>query len=89
MTVRKRVLVSGRVQGVFYRDTCRRVAAEQDVSGWARNLRDGRVEIVAEGEPDGVDRMVTWAREGTPWAEVTGVEVIDEDPTGEDGFRIR
>jgi acylphosphatase len=89
MTVRKRVLVSGRVQGVFYRDTCRRVAAEHNVSGWARNLSDGRVEIVAEGSPEGVDGMVAWAREGPPWAEVTDVEVVDEDPTGESGFSIR
>jgi acylphosphatase len=89
VTVRKRVLVSGRVQGVFYRDTCRRVASEQEVSGWARNLPDGRVEIVVEGPDERVDRVVDWAREGTPWAEVTDVEVIDEEPTGETHFRIR
>ena len=89
MTVRKRVLVTGRVQGVFYRDTCRRVAAEQGVAGWARNLPDGRVEIVAEGPAERVDRVVAWAREGTPWAEVTDVEVSDEEPTGEESFRIR
>ena len=89
MTVRKRVLVTGRVQGVFYRDTCRRVAAEQGVAGWARNLPDGRVEIVVEGPDAQVDRVVDWAREGTSWAEVTDVEVIDEEPTGEESFRIR
>jgi acylphosphatase len=89
VTVRKRVLVSGRVQGVFYRDTCRRVAAEQGVAGWASNLPDGRVEIVVEGPVESVERMVAWAREGPPWAEVTDVEVIDEEPTGEETFRIR
>ena len=75
--------------GVFYRGACRRVAAEQGVAGWARNLPDGRVEIVVEGPDAQVDRVVDWAREGTSWAEVTDVEVIDEEPTGETDFRIR
>lgn len=73
--VRKRVLVSGRVQGVFFRDTCRRVARREGVTGWVRNLPDGRVEAVFEGAADRVDRLVTWAHHGPPQAEVTTVEV--------------
>jgi acylphosphatase len=87
--VRKRALVTGRVQGVFFRDTCRRVAEEHGVGGWARNLSDGRVEIVLEGASEAVDRVIAWAREGTPWAKVSGVEVTDEDVRGESGFSIR
>ncbi|HLV58464.1 MAG TPA: acylphosphatase, partial [Natronosporangium sp.] len=60
--VRKRVLVAGLVQGVAFRDTCRRAALENRVTGWVRNLPDGTVEAVFEGEPDGVERMVAWAR---------------------------
>lgn len=89
MIVRKRALVTGRVQGVFFRDTCRRVAEEHGVDGWARNLSDGRVEIVLEGPSEDVDRVIVWAREGTPWAQVSEVEVTDEDVRGESGFSIR
>ena len=89
MTVRRRVLVSGRVQGVFYRDTCRRVASEAGVAGWATNLPDGRVEVVLEGDPGSVDSVVKWCREGTPYSSVKSVEVREEDPEGERGFSIR
>jgi acylphosphatase len=89
MTIRRRVLVSGRVQGVFFRDTCRRVAEAAGVAGSARNLPDGRVEACLEGEPDVVQRVIDWCRRGTDWAQVTSVEVIDEEPRGETGFRIR
>jgi acylphosphatase len=88
MKVRKRVLVSGRVQGVFYRDTCRRIAAENAVSGWAKNRPDGRVEMALEGEADAVNRVVAWAQQGTDWAEVTDVEVTDEELRGESGFSV-
>ena len=76
--VRYRVLVSGRVQGVFFRDTCRQVAEEHDVSGWVRNLPDGRVEAVFEGLPESVDRLVTWTRSGPSEARVTGAEPASE-----------
>ncbi|MGH2729305.1 MAG: acylphosphatase [Actinomycetota bacterium] len=87
--IRRRVLVSGRVQGVFFRDTCRRVAEAAGVAGWARNMPDGRVEVVLEGERDAVQSVVDWCRRGTDWAQVTSVEVIEEEPRGETGFRIR
>ena len=86
---RRRVRVSGRVQGVFYRDTCRREAQRQGVAGWVRNLPDGTVEAVFEGEPTAVEAMVAWARVGPPRAEVTGVEVGEEEPEGVAGFEVR
>lgn len=89
MTTRKRVLVSGRVQGVFFRDTCRQRAQEAGVSGWVTNRADGRVEAVFEGDEDSVREMVEWCHHGSGPADVFEVEVIDEEPTGESGFSVR
>jgi acylphosphatase len=86
--VRKRVLVSGWVQGVFFRDSARRQAGSRRVAGHARNLRDGRVELELEGEAADVEALVTWARHGPSQAEVTDVEVIELEPTGEQGFSV-
>ncbi|MGW7006361.1 acylphosphatase [Streptomyces sp. NPDC054933] len=87
--IRKRVIVSGEVQGVFFRDTCRRTALEHGVAGWVRNLPDGTVEAVFEGAPDAVEQMVSWARQGPPLAIVDRVLVYDEEPQGLNGFEIR
>ncbi len=87
--VRRRVLVEGEVQGVFFRDECRKQANSAGVAGSARNLSDGRVEVVLEGEEDAVDRMVAWCRSGSSGAEVTNVEVSDEEPEGLSGFDTR
>ncbi|MFE3324606.1 acylphosphatase [Streptomyces sp. NPDC059176] len=87
--VRKRVIVSGVVQGVFFRDTCRRTAEERGVSGWVRNLPNGSVEAVFEGEPEDVERTVEWARQGPPAAVVEQVEVRSEEPEGLSGFVVR
>lgn len=84
-----RVLVSGRVQGVWFRDSCRTEAAQLGVAGWVRNLADGRVEAWLEGPPAAVDRVVEWCREGPPRARVDGVEVLAEQTTGIVGFRLR
>ncbi|NMO55117.1 acylphosphatase [Actinoplanes sp. TBRC 11911] len=81
-------MVTGQVQGVFYRDNCRRVAGEQGVAGWVRNLPDGRVEAVFEGEPPNVDRMLAWARRGPARAVVTSVDVSEEPVEGLSGFQI-
>jgi acylphosphatase len=89
MVIRYRVLVSGRVQGVWFRDTCRRRAREHGVSGWVRNLPDGRVEAVFEGPADGVHHLVEWARHGPERAVVTGVAVQAEQPAGLRTFLIR
>lgn len=87
--VRRRVVVSGRVQGVFFRDSCRREATAAGLSGWVRNRPDGTVEAVLEGDEQGVERVVHWMRSGPSHAEVDDVSVIAEDPAGERGFRVR
>jgi acylphosphatase len=87
--IRKHVLVSGLVQGVFYRDTCRRVANQQGVAGWVRNLPDGRVEAVFEGAADDVDQMISWAGRGPSDAQVTAMAVGDEPVEGLNRFEIR
>jgi acylphosphatase len=87
--MRKHVLVEGVVQGVFFRDTCRRVAGQQGVAGWVRNLRDGRVEAVFEGTAESVDRLVEWSRRGPAEAHVTAMTVEEEPAEGLTGFEIR
>jgi acylphosphatase len=87
--MRKRVVVHGRVQGVFFRDTLRRVASEHDVSGWAANKWDGTVEAVFEGRQEDVEHLVSLAREGPPGASVEHVDVFEEEPESLSGFAIR
>jgi acylphosphatase len=82
-------VVSGDVQGVYFRDTCRRVAASERVAGWVRNLPDGRVEAAFEGAPEAVDRLVSWARQGPRTALVDSVDVFEEEPEQLTGFQIR
>ncbi len=86
--VRRRVVVSGRVQGVYYRDSCQQMARRLKVTGWVRNRDDGAVEAAFEGDADAVDRMIDWCRIGPRRALVTGVRVSDEEPTGERSFRV-
>ena len=86
--IRRRVLVRGRVQGVFFRDTCRREARARGVSGWVTNTDDGAVEAVFEGEPDAVRQMVEWARHGPSQADVRIIEVREEPVQGERGFEV-
>lgn len=89
--VRKRVIVSGTVQGVFFRDTCRSEALAQGVSGWVRNLPDGDVEALFEGEEGAVEAMVRWARTGPAGADVRAVEVREDTaaPQEPHGFEVR
>ena len=86
--VRKRVIVHGRVQGVFFRNTTRRTADSRGVAGWVRNNPDGSVEAVFEGPAEAVDSMVRFAREGPRGAMVERVGVHDEEPEGLRGFKI-
>lgn len=86
--IRKRVLVCGRVQRVFFRDTCRRVAIDHGVAGWIRNLPDGRVEAVFEGAAEDVDRLVDWTRHGPDTAIVEDVTVRVEQPEGLRAFVV-
>ena len=87
--VRAHLWVSGKVQGVWYRGSCADQARALGVSGWARNLADGRVEIVVEGDPEPVDNLVEWCREGPAYARVASVEVQLEAPEGLQGFVVR
>ena len=86
---RVHVFVTGTVQGVFFRATTREEARERGVDGWVRNLEDGRVEAVFEGPPDAVEAMIAFCHEGSDAARVEDVAVDEEEPQGEDGFRIR
>ena len=86
--VRKRVIVHGRVQGVFFRDTTRRMAESRGVAGWVRNNPDGSVEAAFEGPADAVDAMVRYVHEGPRGAGVDRVDVFDEEAQGLTGFRI-
>jgi acylphosphatase len=86
---RAHVYVSGTVQGVYFRATTRDTAREHGVDGWVRNLADGRVEAVFEGPEDAVEQLVEFCHEGSPAATVEAVEVSEEKPQGEDGFRVR
>jgi acylphosphatase len=87
--IRRRVVVHGLVQGVFFRDTVRRKAVSRGVAGWVRNNRDGTVEAVFEGEDDAIDTLVTLCREGPRGARVDRLDVFDEEPEGLSGFAIR
>ena len=87
--VRVRAVVRGRVQGVFYRDSCRAEAQRLGVRGWVRNRPDGTVEVVAEGPRDRVDQLLTWCRQGPPRATVTGIALTDEVPAAERSFRVQ
>jgi acylphosphatase len=86
---RRRVVVSGRVQGVFFRDSTEKRARSEGVAGWVRNRDDDTVEAVFEGEADAVERMVEFCREGPDRAEVRDVEATDEKPEGLSGFEVR
>jgi acylphosphatase len=87
--VRYRVLISGQVQGVSFRDACRRTAERHGVSGWVRNRSDGSVEAVFEGAAEDVERVLEWSRHGPRFAVVKDVRVQAEPPEGITGFQIR
>ena len=86
--VRAHVWVSGRVQGVFFRQQTARIARELGVAGWVRNLPDGRVEAVLEGRRPAVEQLVEWTATGPPHALVEHRQVEWEEPQGEDYFRV-
>ena len=83
------MVVHGEVQGVFYRDTCRREARRLGVTGFVRNTDDGTVEAVFEGDPDAVSTMVDWAHAGPIRAQVSRVDVAEEEPEGLTDFEVR
>lgn len=83
------MVVYGRVQGVFFRDTLRRLADQRGIAGWARNVPDGTLEAVFEGDEDAVERLLGFCREGPRGAAVERVAVFEEAPEGLAGFRVR
>ena len=87
--VRRRVVVHGYVQGVFFRDSARRLAQQHGVAGWVSNRADGAVEAVFEGEAGAVERIVSFMREGPSSASVSETEVSEEEPEGLSGFEVR
>ena len=87
--VRRRVVVRGNVQGVFFRDSTEKEAGSRGVRGWVRNRDDGAVEAVFEGNPDGVEALVEFCRSGPSRADVEDVDVSEEEPEGLDSFEVR
>ncbi len=87
--VRRRVVVRGRVQGVFFRASCEQEASRRGVSGWVSNEPDGSVVAEFEGETGDVEAMVQWCGVGPPSARVEGVDVTDQEPRGDRGFEAR
>ena len=87
--VRRRVVVRGRVQGVWFRENARQRAEQVGVAGWVRNTSDETVEAEVEGRAEDVDVLVAWFEHGPPQARVEGVEVAELTPTGERGFHVR
>ena len=86
---RRRVVVHGRVQGVFFRGSTAERAREVGVSGWVRNRPDGTVEAVFEGSAEQVAEMVRYCRQGPPWARVERIEEFEEAPEDLGGFGAR
>ncbi len=87
--IRRRVVVHGLVQGVFFRDSARRLAQQHRVAGWVSNRWDGTVEAVFEGDEAAVERLIEFTRHGPRGAQVERVEVSEEEPEGDTGFSVR
>ena len=87
--IRRRLIVHGRVQGFGFRYSLARAASRRGVAGWATNRPDGTVEAVLEGEPDAVDSVIGYCREGPRGATVERVEIAGEQPEGLSGFETR
>ena len=88
-SVRRRVVIRGHVQGVFFRDSARRLAERGGVTGWVANRPDGAVEAVFEGDPVEVERLIDFCRRGPRGAQVDDVVVSEEEPEGLRGFVVR
>ncbi len=90
MKSRAHVFISGRVQGVFFRSHTRERARQLGLKGWVRNLPDGKVEAIFEGDEEAIRRVLEWCREGPPHARVTDVKMVWEDFKGEyNTFEVR
>jgi acylphosphatase len=87
--IRRRVVVHGRVQGVFFRDSTQREAARRGLAGWVTNRGDGAVEAVFEGSPEDVDALIEFCESGPRAADVERMETTQEEPEGLSGFEVR
>ena len=87
--IRRRIVVHGHVQGVFFRDSVRRAAQQRGVNGWVANRADGTVEAVFEGEPEAVERLVALCREGPRGAQVEWLDVTEENLENLSSFTVR
>jgi acylphosphatase len=87
--IRRRVVVHGRVQGVFFRDSTEREASGRGLAGWVRNRDDGTVEAVFEGAPDDVSALVEFCASGPSSADVARTATSEEEPEGLSGFEVR
>lgn len=86
---RVHIIIEGRVQGVFFRDYTRTQARQLGLTGWVRNRPEGTVEAIVEGDASEVDWMINWFNQGSPMSKVTGVQVTEEEPVGEnDSFEV-
>jgi len=85
---RVHVRIYGLVQGVFFRANTKKMAEKLGINGWVRNMPDGSVEAVFEGDDKAVEKMIEWCHHGPPMARVDRVEIKEEEPKGETGFRI-
>jgi acylphosphatase len=88
-TIRRHLIVHGKVQGVFFRDSTRETAENEGVNGWVANRDDGTVEVVLEGPRDAVESVIGFCRMGPMSADVTSVDVTDKEPEGLAGFETR
>jgi len=87
---RAHIFISGRVQGIFFRDNTRKMAEELGVYGWVKNLPDGRVEAVFEGEKEKVEKMIEWSKKGSLIAKVNGIDIEWQEYKGEfENFEIK
>jgi acylphosphatase len=87
--IARRLIIHGRVQGVFFRDSLRQRARDRDVAGWVTNREDGAVEALLEGPPEAIEEIITFARSGPPRASVERVEISEEPARDLTGFRVR
>ena len=84
------ILISGKVQGVWFRANTRQKAEQLNIKGWVRNTSDGKVEAIFEGKQDNIKEMLDWCRQGPPLAKVEDIKIEDKTQSkGYDGFTIK
>lgn len=87
--ISRQIFISGRVQGVFYRDNTQQQAQKLGITGWVRNIPDGRVEALLSGEEHAVQQLLTWCKRGSPAADVSNIDIIDVPYEAHEQFIVR